>query len=122
MQKKLNVALVGCGCVAGYGHMPAIIKSTELNCLAYVDQDISKAQQYVERFGKADVYDDYHEVLKREDIDIVAIMTLPGSHNEIAIAAMEAGKHVFTEKPISSNVADAKKTMGTKFSWILNLL
>jgi len=112
-ERKLNVAVIGCGCVAGYGHMPAITRVTGLNCVAFIDKDISKAKNFVKRFGPADVYDDYHEVLRREDIDIIAILTLPSAHCEIAVAALKAGKHVFTEKPISSNVNDGRKMVQT---------
>jgi len=108
-RNKLNVAIVGCGCVAGYGHAPAIVRSQDLNCVAYVDMNLSRAEDFSHRFGGGDVYDDYRKVLERKDVDIVAILIKPSAHSQIATDALEAGKHVFTEKPISSDVAGGEE-------------
>jgi predicted dehydrogenase len=51
--------------------------------------------------GKADVYGDYREVLDRNDIDVVSISTPDHWHIKIAIEALQAGKHVFCEKPLT---------------------
>jgi predicted dehydrogenase len=106
---KLNVALVGCGCVADYGHAPAIARSDHLRCVAFVDRVRSRAEAFAAKFGGGDVYEDYRAVLRRGDVDIVAVLTLPSAHARIAIDALEAGKHVFTEKPISADSAGARQ-------------
>jgi predicted dehydrogenase len=51
--------------------------------------------------GKADMYGDYRKVLERPDIDVVSIVTPDHWHVKIAIEALEAGKHVFCQKPLS---------------------
>ena len=51
--------------------------------------------------GKADVYEDYRKVLERKDIDVVSIVTPDHWHVKIAIEALEAGKHVFCQKPLT---------------------
>ena len=101
--------MIGCGTVAGYGHVPAIAASTELCAAAFADRDRARALEFSQRFGGGDVFDDYREALDREDIDAVAILTPPRQHPRIAIDALEAGKHVFTEKPISHDVASAEE-------------
>jgi hypothetical protein len=74
--------------------------------------------------GKADdetIYTDYRRLLERKDIDVVAIATHPGWHALISIAAMEAGKDVLCEKPMTRfiaegrAVADAEKRFGRIF-------
>jgi predicted dehydrogenase len=51
--------------------------------------------------GKADVYGDYRKVLERNDIDVVSISTPDHWHIKIAVEALQAGKHVFCEKPLT---------------------
>jgi predicted dehydrogenase len=106
-QSPLNVAVVGCGCVAGYGHLPTLIASDEWRCVAFVDIDRSRAEDFARRCGGGEVYEDYRYVLGRPEVDVVAVLTLPSQHGRIAIEALEAGQHVFTEKPMSHNTATA---------------
>ena len=108
-RNQLRIAIIGCGCVAGYGHVPAITASEDLCAAAFVDTDRSRAEEFSQRFGGGDVLQDYREVLDRQDIDAVAILTLPKQHGRIAVDSLEAGKHVFTEKPISHTSAEAEE-------------
>jgi len=56
-----------------------------------------------------EVYDDYKEMLKKADIDAVEIYTSVFSHHQIALASIEAGKHVLVEKPLAISVKAARK-------------
>ncbi|MGN7969762.1 Gfo/Idh/MocA family protein [Microbacterium sp. 22296] len=60
------------------------------------------------KWGWAESATDWREVVARDDIDIVDIVTPGDSHAEIAIAALEAGKHVLCEKPLANTVAEAE--------------
>ena len=51
--------------------------------------------------GKADAYKDYRKVLERDDIDVVSVVTPDHWHVKIAVEALEAGKHVFSQKPLT---------------------
>jgi predicted dehydrogenase len=66
-----------------------------------VPEDKSRARSYMDQYGFAcDYTEDYLEALKRDDIDIVAVCTINHLHYRQSLAAIEAGKHTFVEKPL----------------------
>ena len=64
-------------------------------------------QEFADRWGWEEVETDWKKVVQRDDIDIVDISAPPNLHYEIALAAAEAGKHIFCEKPISLTAVEA---------------
>src|SRR4051812_5651197 len=60
------------------------------------------------RLGWADTETDWRRLLERDDVDLVDVCTPGNTHAEIAIAALEAGKHVLCEKPLANSVAEAE--------------
>jgi len=69
-----------------------------------VGRDEQSVKEAADRYGWAEAATDWHTVIGRDDIDIVDICTPGNSHAEIAIAALEAGKHVLVEKPLANSV------------------
>ncbi len=61
-----------------------------------------------QKWGWAETSTDWREVIARDDIDVIDIVTPGDTHAEIAIAALEAGKHVLCEKPLANSVAEAE--------------
>jgi len=61
-----------------------------------------------EKWGWSEASTDWRDVIARDDIDVVDIVTPGDTHAEIAIAALEAGKHVLCEKPLANSVAEAE--------------
>jgi UDP-N-acetylglucosamine 3-dehydrogenase len=64
-----------------------------------------------ERFGVTAAYTDYHELLANPDIDVVSVVTMWDQHTEPVVAALEAGKHVFLEKPMASTLDDCDRIL-----------
>ncbi len=146
--KKYKIGIIGCGFAAngaGTGnqiHMPSLVKMRdEVEMVAFCDFIEEKASRSAREFGtgKAKTYKNYQDLLKDDSIDIIHICTPNKSHAEITIAALEAGKHVYCEKPMAKKYADAVKmievakrtkkklTIGYQYrfrsdSWYLNQL
>ncbi|WP_380158873.1 Gfo/Idh/MocA family protein [Kineococcus sp. R86509] len=76
--------------------------------LALAGRDLGRAQAAAEQFGWNEGVADWREVIARDDIQVVDILTPGDSHAEIAIAALQAGKHVICEKPLAKTVAEAQ--------------
>ena len=76
-----------------------------------VARDAEATRDLAARYGWAEAATDWRAVLDRDDVDIVDVC-LPGHlHAEVAIAALEAGKHVLVEKPLANTVAEAEKML-----------
>ncbi|WP_066890633.1 Gfo/Idh/MocA family protein [Clostridium nigeriense] len=115
--KKLNFAIIGCGRIS-YKHVEGLYENKDLaNLAATCDVKIeladAKAKEYIEKMNdnslKVGVYEDYKEMLEKEDIDVVTIATESGYHAEIAIYCMNKGKHVIVEKPMAMSIDDANE-------------
>lgn len=73
-----------------------------------VGRDASAVAAAAEKWGWRESATDWREVVSRDDIDLVDIVTPGDTHAEIAIAALDAGKHVLCEKPLANTVAEAE--------------
>ena len=77
--------------------------------VAVCDVDSKRVEAARERVGgKADMYEDYRRVLDRKDIDVITIVTPDHWHSKIAIEAMQAGKDVYCEKPLTLTIDEGK--------------
>lgn len=105
-QKKVRVCLIGCG-RAGMIHARSYsgnVPGAEL--LAICDPSEENRKEALEELSVQYVYEDYKEALKNDEIDAVIVVTPTQFHKEIVIAAANAKKHVFCEKPMASNEAE----------------
>ncbi len=119
---ELRVAIIGGAGFMGFAHsmgweLAPIAAASELSTTAelsarprkvvLVEATEERASRTAVQFGWEESSADWRSVVTRDDIDIVDICTPPASHREIALAAIAAGKHVFLEKPMSNELADA---------------
>jgi predicted dehydrogenase len=101
------MAVVGCGQI-GHLHARAIGEDARASLVAVCDLDQTRAEQAGKKFGAA-AYHNLREMLCAERIAAVTIATPDYAHIEPALAAMEAGCHLFCEKPLAENYAAAER-------------
>nr|BFE65732.1 Gfo/Idh/MocA family oxidoreductase [Dactylosporangium thailandense] len=76
--------------------------------VAVCGRDAASVAEAAQRLGWAEAVTDWRELIARDDIDVIDVCTPGDSHAEIAIAALEAGKHVLCEKPLANTVEEAR--------------
>jgi len=115
--KKLNVALIGYKFM-GKAHSQAwrtVGRFFDLDAEPVMKvicgRDAEAVDAFAKRWGWESSSTDWREAVGRKDVDVVDISTPGSTHCEIAVAAAEAGKHVFCEKPLSFTVAEAKQML-----------
>ncbi len=98
--KIINVGVISCSNMAT-GHMRGVIRHAQANLVAICDIDVEKMNKVGDMLGIERRYQDYKELLAQPDIDAVIIVTPDAEHKDMAVAALEAGKHVLCEKPLA---------------------
>ena len=99
MRRRLRIGIVGTGMVAQIMHLPYLSELDELyEVQALCDSSRTVLEHCGTRFGVDKLYTDWNQLID-EDLDAVFVLT-SGSHAAPAIAAAEAGRHVFVEKPL----------------------
>jgi predicted dehydrogenase len=106
--RKVRVAVLGSGRWGNLAHLPGWARDPRCEIVACCDTDRKLAEEAGEKFGATVVSDDYRAVVSRDDIDVVDVCTPSHTHFELAMAAIEAGKHVLCEKPVAF---DFRETM-----------
>jgi predicted dehydrogenase len=105
----LKIAIVGCGKIAD-GHIEEIQKMPDrARVIAVCDQEALMAEQIAVRYGVPTHYDVFDRMLEVEKPDVVHITTPPQSHLFLARRAVDAGCHVYVEKPLAMNLADVRR-------------
>ncbi len=108
----LKVGLAGCGRISSQHLTAMTLLKNQIKLMAVCDKDIKKAKTAGFKYN-VPFYTDYKKLLKRNDIDLIIICTPIGLHYPMAIAAVRAGKHVLTEKPLALNLKQADELIRT---------
>jgi predicted dehydrogenase len=103
---KTYIGVIGAGSISE-AHLQAYVKNPNVVLYAICDLNEQRAKEKAEKYGAVKVYTDYHELLADSQIHGVSICTWNNTHAEISIAALQAGKHVLVEKPLSKTVKEA---------------
>ncbi len=111
MTDLVRFGLIGCGRIAprhaqSLAALPGATLTTVADCVP------ARAERFGKEYG-AQPLGDYRHLIDSRDVDVVTICTPSGLHAEMAIAAMQAGKHVLVEKPIALSLEDADRMLAT---------
>lgn len=104
----MKVGIIGAGWVGTNRHLPALRRLENVSISVIFDRNLSKAQAVAEKLPGCVATDDLERLLA-ESLDAVSICTPPWSHAELAVAALNSGVHVLTEKPMAMNSEEAAR-------------
>lgn len=107
--EKTKVGLIGCGNISGT-YMNNLSRSATVEVVACADTFPDNARALADKFGVPKICT-VEELLSMPEIEIVLNLTTPLSHYEINMKALEAGKHVYCEKPLATSPQDARATL-----------
>ena len=103
----LNVGVIGCGRIAD-SHIEEIQKFNCARVLAVCDLEPIQAEQLALRYFIPRWYSDFDRMLSENRLDVIHITTPPHTHLALARKSVEAGCHVFLEKPLALNASDGR--------------
>jgi predicted dehydrogenase len=102
---SLNVGLIGCGNISDVYLINAPrFRDIAVTAVADIKEEAARRQSERYSLPQRTVKD----LLASEDVDIVLNLTIPAAHAEVSLAALEAGKHVYSEKPLATKLADGR--------------
>jgi len=107
--KKPRIAIIGCGQM-GLWHMDSYRKMQSVDIVAFADTDINKANNFAQKIN-ANAYASYQEMFKKEKLDGISICTVPSTHKEITLAALDLGINVLCEKPYALTTSQAQEML-----------
>ena len=103
--KLIRWGIIGCGDVTEKKSGPAFNKVPDSALIAVMRRDTAKAKDYAERHGVPKWYDEATALINDPEVNAIYVATPPKYHEEYAIASLQAGKPVYVEKPMSTNLA-----------------
>jgi len=110
MMRKIRIGVIGVGQI-GKSHLQNYASISDAEIVAVCDVNEQEARRVAEQYGIPSVYTDYRELLSRDDIEAVDVCLHNNFHAPMTIAALEAGKHVYCEKPIAGTYFDGKRML-----------
>lgn len=111
-EQRIRVGIIGANVSYGWApraHLPAILALPEFELAAVCTAHPETAAASQEKFGARLAFTDHREMVSHPDVDLVAISVRVPLHHAMTMAALDAGKHVFTEWPLGANLAEARE-------------
>ncbi len=120
MENKLRIGIIGVGQI-GQVHLDNYKAIPEVEVVAIADINQAHARSVADRYGIPDTFADFRELLARPDIQAVDVCLHNNLHMPVSVLALEAGKHVYCEKPMAGSYRDAEKMYQTALARGLKL-
>lgn len=108
LDSQLRVGVVGLG-YAGTTHMKAFAKHPKTRLVAIAGKELDRLPTLAAEFGATKTASDWEQLVHDPELDVISIATPNALHHPIAVAALEAGKHVFCEKPLAVTALQAQE-------------
>src|SRR4030095_2171811 len=109
----LGIALLGTGGIAQHAFVPAVHAVDEARLVAVLSRDKARGAAFAQQHGIPEVYDNLDALLRSPQVDAVIVATPDAMHEPQVIAAMQAGKHVLCEKPMTAPHAGCQRMAST---------
>jgi predicted dehydrogenase len=109
MPETIGIGIIGASGIAEHAHIPGYQNQPEARLVAVADVVPARATALAERFDIPHAYGSWEELLLNPDVEAVSVATPNAFHGPIAMAALNAGKHVFCEKPPATSAAEAAR-------------
>ncbi len=109
---KTRVGVIGVGQIGKY-HLTNYSAMNNVDVVAVADINEAEARRVADQFRIPNVYTNFRDLLGRDDIEAVDVCLHNNFHMPITVAALEAGKHVFCEKPMAGTYTDAERMWQT---------
>jgi predicted dehydrogenase len=107
MKRKLGVGLIGAHTWAQKAHLPGYVAHDQVDLVAICDIERSRAEALAAKFGAKRIYASHEEILADPDVEMIDVCTPTHTHLELSLAAIAAGKHVLSEKPLATQAQPA---------------
>ncbi|OGV48490.1 MAG: hypothetical protein A2017_14180 [Lentisphaerae bacterium GWF2_44_16] len=113
MSREINTAFIGIGSLNSKQHLPNAFHNALFHISAICDVNRDALDKYAGLYSPDMVTTDYKELLKKPEIELVVMALPPRFHAPMSIEFLEAGKHVYVEKPLSEDIESSIKVAKT---------
>jgi predicted dehydrogenase len=111
LMASIGIGVIGCGFVGAGAHVPAVAAIDGARLIALADPDPKRLAKVARKHQPQSVVGDYADLLKDREIDAVIVAVPTPLHGAVAMAAINAGKHVLCEMPLTTNLEEADTMM-----------
>ncbi|MDX1493736.1 MAG: Gfo/Idh/MocA family oxidoreductase [Longimicrobiales bacterium] len=108
----IRAGIIGAGAISQIVHLPILVEREDVDVVALADRDVHKAEMLSRRYDVPLVVE-AEELLSMDEIDAVVLCTPNFLHEEMAVAALESGKHVLVERPLATTSEGTKRVVET---------